>query len=259
MLTRMNWQQTSGPPPWPQSVEYVAAPAPVYELSGWWRRAGAFMIDSVLVSVASTLVTLPLGLGMGVLSFESDDTTITAADIGYQGISMGISLVFYALIVALVMAKTNGRSVGKMAAGIRVVREDGEQISFGFALLREVVVKQFLFGILSIATLFIAELLNYLWPLWDPQNRALHDRMVKTRVVRTDRVPVPAGGHPPYPPAPYPAPPPSAGGPPPPAQQPAPAFDADRPPFPHGTVPERGQEPYRPPEGFENPVPEDGR
>jgi uncharacterized RDD family membrane protein YckC len=84
------------------------------------------------------------------------------------------------------MARTNGQTLGRMAVGIRVVRADGRPINFGFAMLREVVVKWLLFGlVLGSVTGGIATLIDYLWPLWDEENRALHDLIVNTRTIRT--------------------------------------------------------------------------
>lgn len=77
----------------------------------------------------------------------------------------------------------NGQSPGKQAVGIRVVREDGQPITFGSALLREVVVKMLLFETVGGFIFLLPTALNYLWPLWDEQNRALHDMVVSTRVV----------------------------------------------------------------------------
>jgi uncharacterized RDD family membrane protein YckC len=56
-------------------------------------------------------------------------------------------------------------------------------VTFGFAMLREVAVKTLLFGIASSLTFGLASLLDVLWPLWDEENRALHDLIVDTRVV----------------------------------------------------------------------------
>ena len=57
-------------------------------------------------------------------------------------------------------------------------------MTFGFAMLREVAVKALLFGILASITAGLASLADVLWPLWDDENRALHDFIVDTRVVR---------------------------------------------------------------------------
>ena len=48
-------------------------------------------------------------------------------------------------------------------------------------MLREVVVKWLLFdAVLGAVTFGLAPLLDVLWPLWDEENRALHDFIVGT-------------------------------------------------------------------------------
>ena len=69
------------------------------------------------------------------------------------------------------MARTNGKTLGRMAMNIRVVRTSGEPVTFGFAMLREVAVKSIGFGIAGSFTFGLAPLLDYLWPLWDEENR----------------------------------------------------------------------------------------
>ena len=77
----------------------------------------------------------------------------------------------------------NGQTWGKQLLGIRVVRDNGEPFDFGYAALREVVVKGLLFGIASSIIPIIPWLLDVLWPLWDDENRALHDMIVSTHVI----------------------------------------------------------------------------
>ena len=89
------------------------------------------------------------------------------------------------LYAPLLMARTNGQTLGRMALGIRVIRAGGEPMTFGFAMLREVIVKTLLVGVVASATFGLAWLLDVLWPLWDEENRALHDFVVNTRVIRT--------------------------------------------------------------------------
>ena len=93
----------------------------------------------------------------------------------------------YFLLAPLFMMRDgdrNGQSPGKQMVGIRVVREDGQPITFGSALLREVVVKMLLFETVGSLIFLLPTALNYLWPLWDEQDRALHDMIVSTRVVQ---------------------------------------------------------------------------
>ena len=77
----------------------------------------------------------------------------------------------------------NGQTWGKQIVGIRVVRDNGEQVDFGFAFLRDVVVKGLLFGFVGGWFFSIPTLVDYLWPLWDGENRCLHDMVVSTHVV----------------------------------------------------------------------------
>lgn len=77
-----------------------------------------------------------------------------------------------------------------MATGIRVLRLDEHPISWPFAALREVVVKSIVLsapGYLPGLAGVLGGLIGFadlLWPLWDSKNRALHDFVVRTCVIR---------------------------------------------------------------------------
>jgi uncharacterized RDD family membrane protein YckC len=94
------------------------------------------------------------------------------------------------------LGERNGQSIGKQIVGIRVIRDGGEPMNYGWALLRQFVVIGLLFGVLGSLFFSIPILLDYLWPLWDESNRALHDMIVSTHVVRADP---PPGAPPPAP------------------------------------------------------------
>ncbi|HEY0633672.1 MAG TPA: RDD family protein [Thermoleophilaceae bacterium] len=137
------------PPPYAQGGILASNPnavPPGAELSGWWRRVGATLLDA--------LISLPF-------------------------------LVFgYILIVSPLLMKRegaqNGQTWGKQALGIRVVRDDQQPFTYGTALLRDFVIKGLLFGAIAVLSL-----VDSLWPLWDPQNQALHDKLLGTHVLRT--------------------------------------------------------------------------
>jgi uncharacterized RDD family membrane protein YckC len=140
-----------GAQPPPFSPGGLLAPSPYavppgVELSGWWRRVGATLLD--------LLISLPF-------------------------------LIFiYVLVVSPILmgrdGPNNGQTWGKQALGIRVVRDDGQPFKYGTALLRDFVIKGLLFGAIAILSL-----IDSLWPLWDEQNQALHDKLVGTHVLRT--------------------------------------------------------------------------
>jgi len=174
---------TSPAPPGAGGPRPAAVPAglpgrPV--LSGWWRRVIAQLIDGAIILLGAAVVLAILGAAG--LSIDSEGGAVALVVAGLLAVLV-ISVV--ALLYApLLMARTNGKTIGRMAVGIRVIRPDGRPMTFGFAMLREVLVKTLLFGVISSATFGLASLLDVLWPLWDEENRALHDLIVNTRVIR---------------------------------------------------------------------------
>jgi len=179
---------TSPPPPGAFGGP-PAAVAPVsgrYALASWVSRVGATLIDGIIIVVGALLITLLFG-SLFSIGFAGDDDPSGA---GVVALIVGLLFWFLAtavivlLYAPLLMAKTNGKTLGRMALGIRVVRANGTPMTFGFAMLREVGVKALLFGIAGSLTFGLANLADVLWPLWDDENRALHDFVVDTRVVR---------------------------------------------------------------------------
>jgi uncharacterized RDD family membrane protein YckC len=171
----------SAEPPAPTA----AAPQGLHVLASWGRRAVAYVVDGIIVGVIAALIIVLITSAAGGVGFLGGDAT------GYGGLVVGFLFsTLIATAVALLysplwMVRTNGQTLGKQLMGIRVIRPGGQQINFLYALLREVVVKTFLFaGLGGSLTFGLVWLLDCLWPLWDDENRALHDMIVNSRVVR---------------------------------------------------------------------------
>jgi len=158
------------------------SPAQPYVLAGWWRRVGAQVVDGLIIGIGALLLVIAITAPFSVGFFASDATGVTSLAVGLLIAVLCVSVVALLYAPAL-MARTNGKTLGRMATGIRVVRANGEPMTFSFAMLREVAVKALGFGIAGSITGGIANLLDALWPLWDEQNRALHDYVVDTRTV----------------------------------------------------------------------------
>jgi uncharacterized RDD family membrane protein YckC len=170
----------AGGPPAPAMAP--GAVAGQFVLSGWWRRAGAFLLDGVIVGAGAILLLIAITAPFSIGFFAGDDFGIVSLVVGLIFAAICVSII--ALLYApLLMARTNGKTLGRMVCGIRVVRADTQPITFGFAMLREVAVKGLLFGIAGAITGGLAQLVDYLWPLWDEENRALHDFIVNTRTI----------------------------------------------------------------------------
>ncbi len=178
-----------GSGPVPPGAFQAAPPPPVpignYQLASWGSRAVALIIDNIIVGVASILLFVIIsGLFGGLGSLAGDNG-------GAVGFFLGIAVAFIpVLIVSLLympywMSRNDGATIGKQVMKIKVIRVNGQSTDFGWSALRQVVVIQGLFGFLGgIFLLGIPLLIDYLWPLWDEENRALHDMLVQSRVVK---------------------------------------------------------------------------
>jgi uncharacterized RDD family membrane protein YckC len=143
----------------------------------WGERTGAALVDLAIAGFV-----LVAGIVAGAILVA----------VGGWAIAVGIVLILAGLLGAilyapLMMARdgaANGQTIGKRAAKLRVVRDDGAPVTFWLGMLREFVVKQF-FGILVTGGLFW--LVDALWPLFDDRDRAVHDMVSETHVVKLEK------------------------------------------------------------------------
>jgi len=133
--------------------------------AGWWSRVAAQILDWIIVSI------IPIALYF-IVFFNNDVGTYLLS-----ALILLVGAVYYALTIGR-SGENNGQTLGMQVVNIRIVRETGEPMTAGMAILRETLVK----GILM-AICFIVTILNYLAPLWDDRNQAWHDKIVNTLVV----------------------------------------------------------------------------
>ena len=94
-----------------------------------------------------------------------------------------VVLFVYAPVLMAREGAANGQTWGKQMLGIRVVRDNGQPMSFGWAALREIAVK----GLAGLDRVIDHPghpvVADYLWPLWDDENSLrLHDMVVSRTV-----------------------------------------------------------------------------
>jgi uncharacterized RDD family membrane protein YckC len=168
------------PATWPTEAPsgWSAAPAgarvtgpPVEALATWGARAGAYLID-VLIEGA-------IGFAIGIVAVAAG-----AGSTASGFVIFGAATLAALLYPTTMLARTNGKTVGKRTLGLRVVQEGGKPITWGRAAMREIVMRFFVIGLIGTLTFGIASVLDYLWPLWDKENRSLHDLGADTWVVR---------------------------------------------------------------------------
>lgn len=184
------WRQ----PEWPQpggGVNPAALKAPPAEhpkelpwrLAGWWSRVGAQIIDLLIVWVpAAALLTAPILAAEGADDGSGTETAWLIVAIVMTFLAIGAHL-FYAPLLMKRKGKRNGQSLGKQMCGIRVIRADGRPMRFSDAAMRQIIYKSFGGLVASTFVPLFPWILDYLWPTWDEQHRALHDLAADTRVV----------------------------------------------------------------------------
>jgi serine/threonine protein kinase len=126
-----------------KQVPPIRAPYPT-QYAGFFIRFCAFMVDCVILSVASTVIA-PLGI-MSPVVFAA-----------YEVICHG----------------TWGKTIGKSVLGIKVVPASGQQMNLGIAFVR----------MLGKCFSFATGLVGFIVAGFHPQKRSLHDLMADTWVV----------------------------------------------------------------------------
>ncbi|GAB2991314.1 RDD family protein [Nocardioides montaniterrae] len=198
----------AGMPP-TQGVGTATTPDGV-PLSGWWKRVLAYLIDGLVIGVPTLIVVAPqLGdlldvmrdqmhqaeahPGMSTHAFDARSAHIFHTMSLHQLPIVLLSLVYFAG-----MLRWKGATLGKLATGLRVrLREQPGQLPWG-AVLRRVGI---LNGLSLVPSLLgavgleqvgsplgiligIFVTVDVLWPLWDKNRQALHDKVAGTNVVK---------------------------------------------------------------------------
>ena len=159
---------TTPPPYAPQGAPGYAMPVATVAYAGFWRRFLALLIDGIILGVVGGILASVLGLGSG----SSGDGSVSF-NFGTGGtlLNFVLGLIYFTLMIALV----NGKTIGGMVLGIRVVPADGgARVGIGKALIRAVVA--YVSGLVIV--------LGYLWMLWDRNKQTWHDKAAGTYVVK---------------------------------------------------------------------------
>ena len=179
------------PPPGAYGPGYYAPPPlaslpPGVQLANWGVRLAAMLIDGIISSVLA--VVFAVGTGIGVYGAVTGDDAEGAGWVTGVLVYIAVTFLWFVLYEPLTMRRQgahNGQTWAKQWLGIRVIREDGQPVTAGTAIVRDVVMQGLVFGVLGGFFAFsVPTLLDGLWPLWDERNQALHDKVANTLVVQ---------------------------------------------------------------------------
>lgn len=143
-----------------------------WHYGGFWIRFCAVIIDGILLQ----LVRMPMSLLiLGAMESPFQSFQARMAPMAMTGAMLTLTLVsmLVAFLYEVIMIRYYGATVGKMAIGVKVIRTDGNDVSWGVSIGR------YFMKIVSGMILAI----GYIMAGFDDEKRALHDRVCDTRVV----------------------------------------------------------------------------
>ncbi|MBI9076890.1 MAG: RDD family protein [Desulfatibacillum sp.] len=134
--------------------------------AGFWIRAGAKIIDMIIISIIQWIFFIPAGF---LLSTTDNPSMAIVSGIAIQIFSLSLNIGYLTFFHGKYSA-----TPGKMACGLKVVVADGSKITYLRAFGR--VFAEWLSGMILA--------IGYMMAGWDKEKRTLHDRICDTRVVR---------------------------------------------------------------------------
>jgi uncharacterized RDD family membrane protein YckC len=159
------------------------------------RRGVAIVIDAIVFFV----LAIPISIVTGSVEVGSRTTTTgTTKGVSFRLGPGGVLLTALLWLVYMTLAESRGATLGKLATGIRVVKEDGTPMEFGAALIR---------NLLRLVDGQLLYLVGILFAISSPKKQRLGDRVAHTVVVPAESLkpglhPLQMTGQPPVPPPP---------------------------------------------------------
>ncbi len=167
-------------------------------LAGWWWRALAALVDGLIVTLLVAAATLPLLLPMfgrmsayfaeamaaaerGLPQPALDQSTLMPA--GDQ-LLLALATVTITFVYQALFLRWRGATPGKLLCGLRVVPVDQGRTSGGLDW-RRAVSRALIWAAPGLNTLLgLFQIVDVLFPLWQPRRQAVHDLVAGTQVVR---------------------------------------------------------------------------
>ncbi|MEL7655802.1 MAG: RDD family protein [Bacillota bacterium] len=178
----------------------------IEQLAPMSRRLGAYIIDGILLGVivigglfailapfmymvrtssfTTTIDNVPANIGSEIVA--NNMMHMNGVTTGFAFGNMIIMVMLFGafnLFTTIILWATNGYTPGKWMLKMRVVKINGEKISFLDALLRELVIKCIANSVLS----GILNIVSFIWGCVTEDHKTVHDLVAHTRVVEWER------------------------------------------------------------------------
>lgn len=152
-----------------QGLREGAATPGAMEFAGIGARFGAKILDNIILYVVQTAINFAFVGSIGTMGPGTSQQAAFTAMALMMAINLSIAFAYQIFFL-----HWKGQTPGKMALKIKVVTPEGGALSWGKSIGRPFA------EILSSCLLLI----GYLMAIWDPEKRALHDRLAGTRVIK---------------------------------------------------------------------------
>lgn len=153
-------------------------------LAPYGLRVVAFLIDWLIVSAVVTVIGIPLHIFHVVhyTNVASNGAVAHGAWVNVDALGILIDAAT-AIAFGTLFIGAKGQTPGMAAVKVQVVdASSGSKIAYGRAFVRSG------FEYLLAVLFFIPWVIDVLFPLWDPRNQALHDKVANTLVVKVRQI-----------------------------------------------------------------------
>lgn len=161
---------------------YGAVALPKESYASWGQRAGAYLLDALLilpVAVVGTVLVVIGASGAARTTYDANGYGTTTASAGHAALAAIGYLIYLVGGIAInawnrwyTCGKT-GQSWGKKKMGLRLVRSvDSQPLGFGMAFVRD----------LAHAADSLICYVGWLFPLWDVKRQTIADKIVNSVV-----------------------------------------------------------------------------
>jgi len=137
------------------------------QLAGFWRRFLAYIVDGILFGIVAGIIEVIINTIVHVSSLDSGTTARGGL------VSLIVGLLYFGFFWS-----RSGQTIGYMLLGLRLVRTDGQPVTFLFGMLR------YLLIYLSFVICLVPAIISAFMIGLGERKQGIHDLIANTLVVR---------------------------------------------------------------------------